>query len=220
MTGGMGGYSPAPWVSEEQWAEIAATVLWPTVAGMAAEGIPFSGFLYAGIMMTPPARKVLEYNVRLGDPEAQLLLPRLESDFADILLRHPGGAPARSRPGIRWSADATCAVVLASQGYPAQSLTGRVISGLGDLPDGRAGLPRGHAPARRRRQLGQPGETGAGRGAEMYDPLLDEKPDITASGVFRYLRVKSLPERLRVGQEDPMAALLAGGRWSTPAGAC
>jgi phosphoribosylamine---glycine ligase len=211
MTGGMGGYSPAPWISEEQWAEIAATVLYPTVAGMAAEGIPFSGFLYAGIMITDSGPKVLEYNVRLGDPEAQLLLPRLESDFADILCAIQEQRLHEVAAAIRWSADATCAVVLASQGYPAQSLTGRVISGLGDLPEGVLAFHAGTRLQAAGAHWVRPGETGPA-GAEMYDPLLDEKPGITAGGVFRYLRVKSLPERLRVGQEDPMAALLAGGR--------
>jgi len=87
-------------------------------------------------MMTADGPRVLEFNARLGDPEAQLLLPRLESDLAEILLAIFQERLHEIASDIRWSADATCGVVLASEGYPAQALTGRPITGLDDLPDG------------------------------------------------------------------------------------
>jgi phosphoribosylamine--glycine ligase len=211
MTGGMGGYSPAPWVTDEQWAEIAATILWPTVAGMAADGIPFQGFLYAGIMMTAAGPRVLEYNVRLGDPEAQLLLPRLDSDFLEILLAIHEERLHEIAPAIRWTTDATCGVVLASQGYPAQSLTGRAITGLGDLP---AGVVAFHAGTRL--QSGpnwvRPGESVAAANPELYDPQLNERPEMTASGIFRYMRLKPLPDRMTQTPEARIAELLDGPR--------
>ena len=213
MTGGMGGYSPAPWVTDEQWAEIAATVLWPTVAGMAAEGIPFQGFLYAGIMLTAQGPRVLEYNVRLGDPEAQLLLPRLDSDLLDILRAMHEERLHEVAPTIRWSADATCGVVLASAGYPAQSLTGRPISGLGDLPPGVLAFHAGTRLQSAGAQWVKPGSSTPSAAPELYDAQLSERAEIPATGIFRYLRVKSLPDRLTQGSpEARMAALLDGPR--------
>jgi phosphoribosylamine--glycine ligase len=134
LTGGMGAYSPPGWMSERGWQEIAATVLWPAVDGLAAEGCPFQGFLYAGLMLTADGPKVLEFNARLGDPEAQVLLPRLETDFADLLTAIAAGRLSEIRPV--WKPDVTCGVVLASDGYPGPVLKGHPISGLGDLQDG------------------------------------------------------------------------------------
>lgn len=134
MTGGMGAYSPPGWIPERTWQEIATTVLWPAVDGLAAEGCPFQGFLYAGLMLTADGPRVLEFNARLGDPEAQVLLPRLETDFADVLTAIAAGRLSETRPA--WKAEATCGVVLASDGYPGPVLKGHPISGLGDLQDG------------------------------------------------------------------------------------
>jgi phosphoribosylamine--glycine ligase len=134
MTGGMGAYSPPGWISDAAWQEIAATILWPAVDGLAAEGCPFQGFLYAGLMITADGPKVLEFNARLGDPEAQVLLPRLDSDFADLMTAIAGGRLSEVRPV--WKAEATCGVVLASDGYPGPVLKGHPISGLGDLQQG------------------------------------------------------------------------------------
>ncbi|HUS15204.1 MAG TPA: phosphoribosylamine--glycine ligase [Chloroflexia bacterium] len=212
MTGGMGGYSPAPWITDEQWAEIAATVLWPTVAGMAAEGCPFQGFLYAGIMMTAEGPRVLEYNVRFGDPEAQLLLPRLDSDLMEVLCALHEERLHEVTAGIRWSPDATCGVVLASQGYPSQSLTGRPISGLGDLPDGVLAFHAGTRLQKEGANWVLPGAAASPQAPEMYDSLLDEKPQMTATGIFRYLRVKPLPDSFTGKADARMAALLDGPR--------
>ncbi len=134
MTGGMGAYSPPGWIGDRAWQEIAATVLWPAVEGLAAEGCPFQGFLYAGLMITASGPKVLEFNARLGDPEAQVLLPRLASDFADLLTAIAAGRLSEVHPV--WGGEATCGVVLASDGYPGPVLKGHPISGLGDLQEG------------------------------------------------------------------------------------
>jgi phosphoribosylamine--glycine ligase len=213
MTGGMGGYSPAPWISDEQWAEIAATVLWPTVAGMAEEGIPFQGFLYAGLMMTAQGPRVLEYNVRLGDPEAQLLLPRLESDLIDILLAMTEGRLHAVAPGIVWSREATCGVVLASGGYPAQSLTGRPISGLGELPEGVLAFHAGTRVQQEGPVWVRSNEPDRPPPAELYDSPMDETPALAAKGIYRYLRLKALPGTPgKRSLEAQMDALLAGPR--------
>jgi phosphoribosylamine--glycine ligase len=134
MTGGMGAYSPPGWISNELWREIMATILWPTVAGLAAEGRPFQGFLYAGLMITNRGPRVLEFNARLGDPEAQVLLPRLQGDLAEIAL-----AISQGRLGevtASWSNEATCGVVLASEGYPGPTILRRPVSGLGEVQEG------------------------------------------------------------------------------------
>ena len=134
LTGGMGAYSPPGWVSEALWHEVEQTILWPAVKGLAAEGRPFAGFLYAGLMVTDAGPQVLEFNARLGDPEAQVLLPRLAGDFAALCLAIAEGRLAAER--LAWSAEAACGVVLASEGYPGPTLLGRAISGLGDVQPG------------------------------------------------------------------------------------
>ncbi len=216
MTGGMGGYSPAPWVTEDEWADIAATILWPAVAGMASDGHPFQGILYAGIMMTADGPRVLEFNVRFGDPEAQLLLPRLESDLAEIFQAMHEGRLHEIASTITWSAEATCAVVLASAGYPAQSLTGRPISGLGELPEGVMAFHAGtrfHQPGPRWAQSA----TENWVAPELYDPRVDEKPPIVATGIYRYVRMRPLGSRSR-RPEDEIAALLEGPQVVTSGG--
>jgi phosphoribosylamine--glycine ligase len=102
-----------------------ATVIEPTVAAMADAGHPFHGFLYAGLALTREGPKVLEFNVRLGDPETQAILPRLESDLIDVL---EGKTP-------EWSDRAAVNVVLAARGYPEAPATGSGIDGLADVPD-------------------------------------------------------------------------------------
>lgn len=134
MTGGMGAYSPPGWISNELWREITATILWPAVAGLAAEGRPFQGFLYAGLMITEQGPRVLEFNARLGDPEAQVLLPRLQGDLAEIALAIAQGR--LSEVQAAWSSEATCGVVLASEGYPGPTILGRPVSGLGEVQEG------------------------------------------------------------------------------------
>ena len=129
-TGGMGAYSPAPVLTEELMDEVVEKILVPTVHGMNEEGRRFRGLLYAGLMLTGGGPKVLEYNVRFGDPETQPILMRLKSDLFDLL-----DATARGRladQAIEWSDDAAVCVVLASGGYPGPFEKGKVITGIED----------------------------------------------------------------------------------------
>ncbi len=132
-TGGMGAYSPAPDISAALVDEIRATVLLPAVEGMAAEGTPYVGVLYAGLMITPDGPRVLEFNCRFGDPETQAILPRLDSDLVDICWACLDGTLDRAT--MRWRPETCATVVLASGGYPGTYATGLPIRGLDDLPD-------------------------------------------------------------------------------------
>ncbi len=127
-TGGMGAFSPSPLVTPGMEQRILAEIVRPVLAGMAAEGHPFSGFLYVGLMLTAAGPKVVEFNVRFGDPEAQVVLPRLDEPLAPLLLAAAEGLlpdrAARFSPAVR------VGVVLASAGYPASSRNGDVITGL------------------------------------------------------------------------------------------
>jgi phosphoribosylamine--glycine ligase len=128
-TGGMGAYSPVEGVDSPLINEIERTVLQPVVDEMARRGTPFHGVLYAGLMLTDDGVKVLEFNVRFGDPETQVVLPRLDGDLLDLFERctRPGGL---SGAVIQWDPRVAVTVVLASRGYPASSSSGDVISGL------------------------------------------------------------------------------------------
>jgi phosphoribosylamine--glycine ligase len=134
-TGGMGSYSPVPGVDAERTREIAAAVHQPVVDAMRERGTPFHGVLYAGLMLTADGPKVLEFNVRLGDPETQAVLPRLRSDLLDVLLgaTRPGGLAGSE---LEWDSRWAVTLVLASAGYPASSSKGDVIEGLDQVPDG------------------------------------------------------------------------------------
>jgi phosphoribosylamine--glycine ligase len=127
-TGGMGAYSPAPAVTPELEREVMARIIEPTVAGMAAEGRPFKGILYAGLMLTDAGPQLVEYNVRFGDPECQVLLPRLRSDLLPALVAARDGVLKDF--DLRWRAEAALCVVLAAKGYPAAPETGSEIRGL------------------------------------------------------------------------------------------
>lgn len=116
-TGGMGTYAPTPLVSQEQLEEIERTVLKPTIEGMAAEGFPFRGCLFTGLMLTKAGPKVLEYNVRFGDPESQSCLPLLRSDLAEIMLACCNGTLDSHTLDIAQGVSA-CTVVMAAGGYP------------------------------------------------------------------------------------------------------
>ena len=134
-TGGMGAYSPAPVVTPALHDRIMDEVIRPTVRGMAADGIPYTGFLYAGIMVTPEgAPKVLEFNVRFGDPETQPIMLRLQSDLVALC---EAALDARlDQVQAEWDPRASLGVVLAAGGYPADYRQGDVIRGLdADLPD-------------------------------------------------------------------------------------
>ena len=126
-TGGMGAYSPLPFVTDEDMEYAMEKVMKPAAAGMIAEGCPFKGVLYGGLMKTPSGIKVIEYNCRFGDPETEVILPLLESDIYDIFSAVADGTPM---PEIRWKADASMGFVMASKGYPGSYGKGFVIDGL------------------------------------------------------------------------------------------
>jgi phosphoribosylamine--glycine ligase len=134
-TGGMGAHSPAGGLSAEAGAAVVETILHPTVAGLAAEGRPFTGVLYAGLMLTPEGPRVLEFNARFGDPEAQVLMLRLEDDLLPILAAGAAGRFEARRLSFR--REVAACVVLASPGYPGRPLQGEPIRGL----DRAAALP-------------------------------------------------------------------------------
>ncbi len=127
-TGGMGAHSPSGVLSPEEAAQIAESVMLPAIAGMAEEDRPFVGFLYAGMMLTAEGPKVLEFNVRLGDPEAQAVLLRLEDDLLPVLAAGAAGNFGASR--LQFRHEAAVCIVLASAGYPARPMTGEVVTGL------------------------------------------------------------------------------------------
>ncbi len=133
-TGGMGGYTRPADATPDLLARVEAEVLRPTLAAVAGEGAPYRGVLYAGLMLTDDGPRVLEFNCRLGDPEAQLILPLLESDFLDACL---SVAEGRLRPEtLQWSDGASCGVVLAAEGYPGRVTEGAGIHGLDAVPRG------------------------------------------------------------------------------------
>ncbi len=128
-TGGMGAYSPLPWLAEGFVDEVLETVALPVVRQMAAEGTPFSGLLYCGLVLTPKGLRVIEFNARFGDPETQVVLPRLVTPLSGLLLAAATGA-LTGLPHPEFSDDACVTVVLASEGYPEAPVTGRPILGL------------------------------------------------------------------------------------------
>ena len=129
-TGGMGAYSTDEILSSEEQREVLQAIVGPTIRGMAVEGNPFRGVLYVGLMLTPDGIKVLEYNVRLGDPEAQPVLFRLETDLVEVLRAIHGETLDSVR--LRWDSDCSVCVVMASGGYPGKYPTGMPIQGVGD----------------------------------------------------------------------------------------
>jgi phosphoribosylamine---glycine ligase len=134
-TGGMGSYSPVPAVGDDVAGQICAAVHQPVVDELARRGTPFTGVLYAGLMMTADGPRVIEFNARFGDPETQAILPRLDSDLLELLeaCSQPGGL-AGATP-LRWDPRPAVTVVLASAGYPESSSSGDVIEGLDRIPD-------------------------------------------------------------------------------------
>ena len=181
-TGGMGAYSPAPVVTPAVHARVMREIINPTIAGMAAEGHPFSGFLYAGLMIDGEGRaRVVEFNTRLGDPEAQVLLMRLKSDSLELLM----AATEAQGNGVRdlelqWDRRSALGVVLAAHGYPGKARLGDVIEGL---PAAAEDLQTFHAGTLRR----------------------DDGTLVTHGG--RVLTVTALGEPLRAAQQRAYAAV-------------
>ncbi len=135
-TGGMGAYSPAPVVTPEMNEFILEKILKPTVSALRKRGIIYKGVLYAGLMITAKGPKVIEYNCRFGDPETEVVLPRLKTDFVEICLAVAKGELSKIK--IEWDERPTACVVMASHGYPGSYSKGKVIEGLekaAELPD-------------------------------------------------------------------------------------
>jgi phosphoribosylamine---glycine ligase len=181
-TGGMGAYSPAPVVTPAVHARVMREVIQPAIAGMAADGHPFSGFLYAGLMIDGDGKsRVVEFNARLGDPEAQVLLMRLKSDLHELLM----AATDSHGNGVRdielqWDRRSALGVVMAAAGYPASPRKGDAIAGI---PAGTEDMQIFHAATTRR-----------------ADGAL-----VTSGG--RVLTVSALGDPLRVAQQRAYAAL-------------
>ena len=133
-TGGMGAYSPPAGVDDALIAELTDTVLRPALHELARRGLQYRGVLYAGLMLTPDGPRVLEFNARFGDPETQVVLPRLTSDLVPLLLAAAlGDLP--DRPRVEWSERTAVGMVVASGGYPESYGTGFEIQGLGSIPE-------------------------------------------------------------------------------------
>ena len=145
-TGGMGSYSPVPEIDADRASELTRSIHQPVLDELARRGTPFHGVLYAGLMMTADGPKVLEFNVRFGDPETQAILPRLQSDLLGLAeaATAPGGLAGAT---LDWSPQTAVTLVLASPGYPEQPRAGDVITGLDRVPGGvfvtHAGTVRG-----------------------------------------------------------------------------
>ena len=154
-TGGMGAYSPAPVVTPALADQVMADIVRPTAAAMAARGVPFTGVLFAGLMVKDGVARLLEHNVRFGDPECEALMTRLQSDLLDLLVAAADGRLAE-HPPLAWSPDPALTVVLAARGYPGAYQTGTPIHGLdatGGVGGGSGTAKVFHAGTR----LGRPG---------------------------------------------------------------
>ncbi len=130
-TGGMGAYSPAPVLDAAMQQRVLQEIVEPTLRGMEAAGTPFSGVLYAGLIISDSGPKLIEYNVRFGDPECQVLMMRLESDLVPLL--HACATGDLANHSAEWSNDAALTVVMAAKGYPGKATTGGFIGGLAGL---------------------------------------------------------------------------------------
>ncbi|HEV3476796.1 MAG TPA: phosphoribosylamine--glycine ligase [Rubrobacteraceae bacterium] len=133
-TGGMGAYSPLMWMEPSTYTAVLEEIIRPTIHQLALIGAPYTGLLYAGVIVTETGPKALEFNCRFGDPETQVILPRLGTDLLELMIAaEMGDIPGRE---VTWSADKAVCVVLASEGYPESSSSGDEISGLDFIPTG------------------------------------------------------------------------------------
>ncbi len=141
-TGGMGAYSPAPAMDAAMTARVMDEIVQPTLAVMAKRGTPFRGVLFVGLMLTEAGPKLIEYNVRFGDPECQVLMPRFDGDLLDVMLATADGRLGEARPA--WRAEAALCVVLAARGYPGAYKKGDLIGGI-DAAESLPGIKVFHA---------------------------------------------------------------------------
>ncbi len=192
-TGGMGAYSPAPVVTPNVHAKVMHEIIQPTILGMAKDGMPFSGFLYAGLMIDAAGQpRTVEFNARLGDPEAQVILMRLKSDLFEVLMRATEGT--LDGVELQWDRRIALGVVVAAHGYPAAPRPGDVISGL---PSAAEDLQVFHA------------------GSTLQDGVL------TSSG-GRVLCVTALGDSVRLAQQRALQAVrqiqMPGAHWRNDIG--
>lgn len=152
-TGGMGAYSPAPIFTDEVFEQTMSRIIQPTIEGMAKDGHPFTGILFAGLMITDEGPKLIEYNVRFGDPECQVVMRRLQSDLLDLFLAAEAGRLDECEPPT-WFSDPVVNVVLAAKGYPGSYEKGTVIEGV-DQANDRDDVVVFHAGTRRGRNCGK-----------------------------------------------------------------
>lgn len=129
-TGGMGAFAPSPLMDAALDARVMREIVEPAIAGMSAEGHPFRGFLFAGLMLTPDGPKVIEFNARLGDPETQVLLPLIDEPLLPLLVA--GATGSLRAKSVRIATECLAGVVLASRGYPESSESGQAIEGIGE----------------------------------------------------------------------------------------
>ncbi len=206
-TGGMGCHSPSGILSAEQAAEVVERVLQPTVAGMAAEGRRFVGVVYAGLMIGPEGPQVLEFNARFGDPEAQVLLMRLEDDLLPVLAA--GAAGRFDRDHLSFRPEAAVALVLAGPGYPARPTTGEAIRGL-TLAAERPGVRIFHAGTALAEEGGNPTLVSAG-GRVLNVCALGS--DLAAALDLAYAAVPAIDWPGKVFRSDIGRRVLAGARF-------
>lgn len=133
-TGGMGAYTPLPWAPDDLAEQVMREVVRPTVAELARRGMPYSGVLYVGLAMTAKGPKVIEFNARFGDPETQVVLDRLATPLAGLLMACANGTLA-GQPPLVWRDGSAVTVVIAAENYPADPVKGDVIRGLASTPD-------------------------------------------------------------------------------------
>ncbi len=145
-TGGMGAYSPAPVFTKEIEEEVLEKIVRPTARALARAGTPYSGVLYIGLMITKDGPKLIEYNVRFGDPECQVLMPRMKDDLLTLMLATANGELDKS--SVRWRDEVAITVVFANQGYPGSYQSGDVIGGI-DKANAVEGVTVFHAGTRR-----------------------------------------------------------------------
>ncbi|MBE3036841.1 MAG: phosphoribosylamine--glycine ligase, partial [Candidatus Atribacteria bacterium] len=130
-TGGMGSYSPVPFVSDDLYDKILNRIIYPTYDALLKEGITYKGILYGGIIVEEGEPYLLEYNCRFGDPETQAILPRLNNDLLELLVKCAGGKLSSQK--LSWASSKCVCVIMASKGYPESSSSGDIIKGLDDL---------------------------------------------------------------------------------------
>jgi phosphoribosylamine--glycine ligase len=152
-TGGMGAYSPAPVFTDEVFEQTMSRIIQPTLDGMAKDGTPFTGILFAGLMITEEGPKLIEYNVRFGDPECQVVMRRMQSDLVDLLVAAEAGTLDKVTPPA-WFSEPVVNVVLAAKGYPGSYKKGTIINGV-DEANERDGVVVFHAGTRRGRNCGK-----------------------------------------------------------------